>query len=118
MGECRRVERGINRGDIWLIDLGSKIGKSPVVILTRNKVIRFLNKVTAAEITTQGKGYPTEVAIGQKGNLPQPSFVQADNLHTVAKSRLEKYVGSLSPDTMLDISQKAVLALELEDCFG
>jgi mRNA-degrading endonuclease toxin of MazEF toxin-antitoxin module len=77
-------------------------------------VIEYLNKVVVAEITTKGKGYPTEVFIDQKANLPKPSVVQADNIHTVAKKSFEKYVGTLDFDTMLEISKKVVLALELE----
>lgn len=106
----------MNRGDIWTIDLGGRIGPRPVVVLTRQNVLEYLNKVTVAEITTKGKGYPTEIDINQKANLPKPSFVQADNVHTVPKHRLEKYVGTLDPETMLQISRKLVLALELEDC--
>jgi len=104
----------VNRGDIWMIDLGRPVGSRPVVILTRQNVLEFLNKVTVAEITTKGKGYPTEIDIDQKANLPQPSFVQADNVHTVPKQRLIKYVGTLDPETMQDVSRKVVLALELE----
>ncbi|MCK5006126.1 MAG: type II toxin-antitoxin system PemK/MazF family toxin [Spirochaetales bacterium] len=104
----------MNRGDIWQIDLGGRIGIRPVVVLSRQKVLEYLNKVTVAEVTTKGKGYPTEVFIDQKANLPKPSFVQADNLHTVPKASLEKRLGTLDPDTMLEVSQKIVLALELE----
>ena len=105
----------MNRGDVWMIDLGGKSGKRPAVILTRQNVLEFLNKVSVAEITTKGKGYPTEIPIGQKANLPKPSFIQADNIHTVPKSRLAKYLGNLDSYTMHEVSQKAVLALWLED---
>ena len=105
----------MNRGDVWMIDLGGKSGIRPVLILTRQKVIKYLNKVIVAEITTRGKGYPTEVFIAQKGNLTKPSFVQADNLHTIPKNRLKKFVGALDSPTMLEVSQKVVLAMELED---
>ncbi len=107
----------MNRGDIWQIDLGGRIGIRPVVVLSRQKVLEYLNKVTVAEVTTKGKGYPTEVFIDQKANLPKPSFVQADNLHTVPKASLKKRLGTLDPDTMLEVSQKIVLALELEASF-
>ncbi len=107
----------MNRGDIWQIDLGERIGIRPVVVLSRQNVLEYLNKVTVAEVTTKGKGYPTEVFVGQKANLPKPSFVQADNLHTVPKASLEKRLGTLDPDTMLEVSQKIVLALELEASF-
>ena len=105
----------MNRGDVWLIDLGGRVGTRPVVILTRQNVLKFLNKVTVVEITTKGKGYPTEIFINQKANLPKPSFIQAENLHTVTKKKLEKFLGTLDQDIMLKVSQKVVLALELEN---
>jgi mRNA-degrading endonuclease toxin of MazEF toxin-antitoxin module len=73
-----------------------------------------VNKVTVVEITTRGKGYPTEIDIDQKANLPKSSFVHADDLHTVPKQRLEKYVGTLDSEIMREVSRKVVLALELE----
>ena len=106
----------MNRGDVWLINLGGRVGTRPVVVLTRQNVLEYLSKVTVAEITTRGKGYPTEVYIDQKANLPKPSFVQADKLHTVPKDVLEKYVGTLDSQTMQEVSQKVVLAPELESC--
>ena len=106
----------MNRGDVWVIKLGGRIGARPVVILTRQNVLEYLNKVTVAEITTKGKGYPTEIFIDQKANLSQPSFIQADNLHTGPKNILEKYVGTLDPNIMLEVSRKVVLALQLESC--
>jgi len=108
----------MNRGDIWLINLGGRIGSRPVVVLTRQNVLEYLNKVTVAEITTKGKGYPTEIYVGQKANLPKPSFIQADNIHTVPKNRLEKYLGTLDKDSMSEVSRKVVLALELESCLN
>ena len=103
----------MNRGDVW-IDPGGRIGRRPVVVLTRQNVLQFVNKVTVAEITTRGKGYPTEIAIDQKANLPKASFVHADDLHTVPKQRLEKYVGTLDSGILREVSRKVVLALELE----
>ena len=87
----------------------------PALILTRQNVIPYLNKLTVAEVTSQGKGYPTEIAIGQSGNLPKESYVQLDNIHTVPKVRFEKYLGMLDAATMRTVGQKIILALGLED---
>ena len=106
----------MNRGDIWMVNLGGRAGRRPVLVLTRQNVIEYLNKVTVSEITTKGKGYPTEYYIGQKANLPKLSFVQADSLHTIPKNLLERYIGTLDVETMGEISRRVVLALELEDC--
>ena len=99
-----------------MVNLGGKAGTRPAVVLTRQKVLEYLNKVTVAEVTTKGKGYPTEVFIDQKANLPKASFVRADNIHTVSKVRLVKYIGTVDLETMKQISQKVILAIELESC--
>lgn len=105
----------MNRGDVWQLDLGGRAGRRPAVILTRQAVIAHLNKLTVAEITSAGKGYPTEVAIGHQANLSKPSFVELDNIHTVARSRFVRYLGALDQTTMRDVGRRLVLALGLED---
>jgi mRNA-degrading endonuclease toxin of MazEF toxin-antitoxin module len=105
----------VNRGDVWQLDLGGKAGRRPALIVTRQSVIAYLNKLTVVEITSAGKGYPTEVAIGQKANLPKESFVQLDNIQTVSKERFMKYLGALDADTMKIVGRKLILALGLED---
>src|SRR5437867_5298431 len=109
------VEQKVNRGDVWQLDLGGSAGRRPALILTRQGVISHLNKLTVAEITSAGKGYPTEVAIGQKANLRRESYVQLDNLQTVSKARFVKYLGALESSTMRTIGRKLILALGLED---
>jgi len=56
------------------------------------------------------------VFINQKANLPKPSFVQTENIHTIPKNRLEKCLGTLDPVTMQEVSQKLIMAMELESC--
>jgi mRNA-degrading endonuclease toxin of MazEF toxin-antitoxin module len=85
--------------------------------LTREAVIPYLTKITVAEITSQCKGYPTEVDIDQKANLTKPSYVRLDNIQTIPKQRFVKYLGTLDESVMKIISQKVVLALNLEDAF-
>ena len=105
----------MNRGDIWQIDIGGRAGRRPALIVTRQGVIAHLNKLTVAEITSTGKGYPTEVAIGQKANLSKESFIQLDNLQTIPKTRFVKYIGSLDAVTMRSVGRKLILALGIED---
>ena len=107
----------MNRGDIWMLDLGGRAGRRPALIVTRQAVIPYVNKLTVAEITSSGKGYPTEVAVGHRGNLQKESFVQLDNIQTVAKARFIKYIGALDSTTMRTVARKIILALGLEDAF-
>ena len=105
----------MNRGDLWILDLGGRAGRRPALIVTRQAVISHVNKLTVAEITSAGKGYPTEVAIGQHANLSKESYVQLDNIQTVSKARFVKYVGALDSATMRTVGRKLILALGLED---
>ena len=107
----------MNRGDVWELDLGGRAGRRPVVVLTRQAVLPHLHSVTVAEITSKGKGYPTEVSIGQRANLRRESYVQLDNVQTVSKDRFVKYLGALDPDTMHTVGRTLILALGLETCF-
>ena len=109
------VGREVNRGDVWLLDLGGRAGRRPAVIVTRQAVIPHVDKLTVAEITTVGKGYPTEVPIGHKANLSKESFVTLDNIQTVSKARFVKYVGALDAVTMRTVGRTLILALGLED---
>jgi mRNA-degrading endonuclease toxin of MazEF toxin-antitoxin module len=106
----------MNRGDVWQLDLGGTAGRRSALIITRQGVIAHLNKLTVAEITSVAKGYPTEVELGTKANLPRESYVQLDNIQTVPKDRFVKYVGSLDAATMRIVGRKLILALGLEDC--
>lgn len=105
----------MNRGDVWQLDLGGRAGRRPALIITRQGVIAHVSKLTVAEITSVGKGYPTEVPLGQKANLAKDSYVQLDNIQTVSKERFVKYLGALDPVTMRVIGRKLILALGLED---
>jgi len=105
----------VNRGDVWILDLGGRAGRRPALIVTRQAVIPHVNKLTVAEITSVGKGYPTEVAIGQRANLSRESYVQLDNIQTVSKARFVKYLGAIDAATMRTVGRKLILALGLED---
>ncbi len=105
----------MNRGDVWQLDLGGRAGRRPALVLTRQGVVAHLNKVTVAEVTSVGKGYPTQVPIGRMANLPKESYVQLDNIQTVPKERFVKYLGSLDATTMHVVGRTLILALGLED---
>ncbi len=103
----------MKRGEVWEADIGGKAGKRPVLILTRSAVIPYLSKVVVAEITTKGKGYPTQIAIGQRANLPKSSFVSAESLHSLPKERLQRNLGDLPEDLLHQVNQAVIFALDL-----
>jgi mRNA-degrading endonuclease toxin of MazEF toxin-antitoxin module len=89
----------VNRGDVWLAEVGSK--RRPVLVLTRSEVIDVRELVTVAEVTTSIRGLAVEVSVADEDlALKQPSMINCDGIHTVAQSSLTSYIGSVSEPTM------------------
>jgi mRNA interferase MazF len=84
----------VNRGEIWLAQVGRK--RRPVVVLTRNEVLEVRSLVTVAEITSTMRGLAAEVLIDHElAGLDQESAINCDGLHTVPQTMLMKQVGSI-----------------------
>lgn len=89
----------MNRGEVWLAHVGRK--QRPIVILTRSEVIDVRSQVTVAEITTNARGLSVEVELdAAELGLSQQSVINCDGLHTVSKSMLAAYVGTVDDATL------------------
>lgn len=89
----------MNRGEVWLAEVGRK--RRPVLVLTRSEVLDVRSLVTIAEITTSARGLAAEVGVDHPSiGLDQESVVNCDGLHTVAQSMLTTHVGDIDDDTM------------------
>lgn len=89
----------MNRGEIWLAQVGRK--RRPVLILTRSEVLEVRALVTVAEITTSMRGLSTEVPLDPAHlGVDQESAVNCDGLHTVPRTMLTEYVGMTDPATL------------------
>lgn len=89
----------MNRGEVWLAEVGSK--RRPVLVLTRPEVLDVRSLVTVAEITTSPRGLAAEVDVDHNRiGLDRDSVVNCDGLHTVAQATLTDVVGDVDDDTM------------------
>ncbi len=106
----------IKRGGIYLASLDPVVGKEisktrPVVVVSNDKNNDFSSTVTILPVTSKNiqKIYPFEVFLKKgKANLPKNSKVKADQIRTLDKSRIVKFIGSLSKKEM-DLLDKAIL---------
>jgi len=100
----------VRRGEVWLAQVGRE--RRPVLVLTRDEVIDVRALVTVAEITTEARGLAVEVdlEVGDAG-LEQPSVVNCDGLHTVARSTLTSMVGQVDGETMRRVCAAATYAI-------
>ncbi|MGA7227346.1 MAG: type II toxin-antitoxin system PemK/MazF family toxin [Acidimicrobiia bacterium] len=89
----------MNRGEIWLAQVGRK--RRPVVVLTRDEVLDVRSLVTVAEITTTMRGLAAEVTIDHEpAGLDHESAINCDGLHTVPQTMLTKQVGTLDTNDL------------------
>ena len=100
----------VSRGEIWMVEFKRPDKRRPVLVLTRQEVIGFLNTVMVAPITSALRGAPGEVPVGIAEGLKHESAVNLDHVQTVQQNRLHKYVGSLSGDKMAEVCRALAIA--------
>ena len=100
----------ISRGDIWLYDFKRPDKSRPVLVLTRQEVIDFLNTVMVAPITSTMRGAPGEVTVGVAEGLKHYSAVNLDHVQTVDQSRLSGFIGHLSNENMSEVCRALAVA--------
>ena len=95
----------VNRFDVYLINLdptvGSEIQKArPCLIISPDEMNRHIRTVIVAPMTTAGKDYPTRVLCKFKNKKGQ---IVLDQIRTIDKTRLIKKLGSINPETQLEV---------------
>lgn len=112
----------IKRGEIYLADLNPTIGKEisktrPVLIISNDKNNLFSGTVTILPISSQNleKIYPFEVFLPKGSvNLPKDSKVKADQIRTIDKRRIIRFIGSLKIEEIENVEKALKIHLELE----
>ena len=95
----------VNRFDVYLINLdptvGSEIQKTrPCLIVSPDEMNRHIRTVIVAPMTTAGKDYPTRISCKFKKKKGQ---IVLDQIRTIDKTRLVKKLGSINPETQLEV---------------
>lgn len=100
----------MNRGEVWLAEVGRK--RCPVLVLTRTEVLDVRSLVTVAEISTSARGLATEVEIDHlEVGLERESVINCDGLHTIAQSTLTTRVGEVNEPTLSRVCSAVSYAL-------
>ncbi len=99
----------IKRGDIFYANLNPVIGSEqggirPVLVVQNNIGNRHSPTVVVVPISAAKKHYlPTHIHIKGSESLPKDSIILAEQIRTIDRSRLRKYVGSLNKELMKEI---------------
>lgn len=103
----------MHRGGIYWYTFKAPDKRRPVLILTRDSIIPFLNELTIAPITTTLRDIPSEVALSVADGVPGDCAVNCDHLQTVPKARIGKLITTLDPGTLGQVSRAIAFALDL-----
>ena len=109
----------IRRGRCYLAALDPAIGHEisktrPVVVVSNDKNNEFSGTVTILPVTSKNlqKIYPFEVFLNQgEANLPKDSKVKADQIRTLDKKRLVKFIGTLNDNQMEKVDKATKIHL-------
>jgi mRNA interferase MazF len=105
----------MRRGEIRWYTFREPDKRRPVLILTRNSAIGFLNALTVAPITTTIRDIPSEVLLTPDDGLLTDCAANMDNIQTVAKHGLGSMISYLSAERMEEVNQAVAFALGLDD---
>ena len=128
MAEVIEMYQGIpsdwvyHRGDIYIANLNPYTGAEqggtrPVVVLQNNIGNLHSPTLIVAAMTKEIKrtDLPTHVYIRPAGNLKMPSIVVLEQIRTIDKSRVHRYVGRLTPMQMDLVNRGLRKSLGIED---
>lgn len=110
------------RGDIYLVDLGTNVGSEqggcrPVLVLQNDVGNHFGPTLIVAPISSRywkKLKQPTHSLIEGIQNLSSPSVVLAEQLLTIDKMRVMKYLGKVPEEQMQGINKAVKVSLGLE----
>ncbi len=103
----------MNHGDIRWYMFARPDKKRPVLILTRNSVLGYLNEVTVAPVTSTVRDIPSEVFLTMADGMPKDCAVNCDHLQTVSKRKIGALIASLVPAKMVDVGNAIRFALDI-----
>jgi mRNA interferase MazF len=112
----------MRRGEIYRVHhpAGDRPGDDPkhyrsFVVVSRQVLIdsRFPT-VVCAPILTRGHGFSTQVSVGLDEGMKHESWILCDNLVSLRKVQLTRFVGSLVRTKIEELDRALKMALALE----
>ena len=111
----------IRRGGIYLTALDPVVGREisktrPALVVSNDKNNEFSATVTIVPITSKNleKIYPFEVFLAKgAGSLPKNSKIKADQIRTLDKRRIVKFIGTLEKREIDQIDKAIKIHLAL-----
>ena len=101
----------MKRGEIRWYKFAHPDKKRPVLILTRDSVLKYLGEVTVAPITRTVRDIPSEVFLSKDDGMAQDCAVNCDHLQTVSNGKIGALIAFLPPERMVAVGRAIRFAL-------
>ncbi|MCK4422157.1 type II toxin-antitoxin system PemK/MazF family toxin [candidate division WOR-3 bacterium] len=109
-----------SRGEIWVVNLNptkghEQAGKRPAFVISVDAFNRGpAELVVVLPITSKYKGIPFHVEVEPPGgNLDKNSYIKCEDIRSISKLRLEKFVGETSKETIREVEDRLRILLNL-----
>lgn len=103
----------MKRGEIRWYKFKSPDKKRPILIITRDSVLEYLNEVTIAPITSTIRDIPSEVLLTSEDGMRKDCAINCDHIQTVSKDKIGSLITTLSKDKLTQVSKAIWFALNL-----
>jgi mRNA interferase MazF len=107
----------VRRGEIYRVNHPSddpKLYRCFVVVSRQTLIDSRFPTVVCAPILTRGHGFSTQVSAGIDEGLKHESWILCDNLVSLRKVQLTRFVGSLRSSKLEELGRALKMALALE----
>lgn len=103
----------MKRGEIRWYKFNTPDKKRPVVILTRDSILEYLEEVTVAPITSTVRGIPSEVLLSREDGMPRGCTINFDHIQTVSKAKIGSLITTLPQEKLNQLRKAILFALDL-----
>lgn len=115
------MKKTYHRVELYYADLGIGVGSEqngyrPVVVIQNDVGNKHSPTTIVAAISTQIKTkakLPTHFHVSPACGLAQPSIIMLEQIRTIDKTRLDKYIGKLSPGEITGLNHALAISIEL-----
>lgn len=116
------MERTITRGDMYYANLAPAVGSEqsgfrPVVVIQNNFGNKYSPTIVVAAITSRSSdkiNLPTHIRLSPDYGLEKNSIVLLEQIRTIDRKRLSKYIGTLNDNTIAQINYALLVSVGLD----
>lgn len=110
----------MRRGELYSVSKpgakGPKRRRVFVIVSRRALIDSKFSTVMCAPVYSRHDGLSTQVRIGTDEGLKQASSIHCDELVSLPKSLLTRYVGRLDDNKIEELDRALLTALEMDEC--